>query len=181
MRIRVRATISAALATAAMVVAATISLANGPNDPAVTLPVTPGSVVHDVGLGMCAAPEDGVTGPEMPVCDDMIENPIPEPTDPQVVEPTPGMAGVRARPFDSASVDTDGVTVTIDFVSGVEPCYVLDRVDVVEGADDVTITLYEGHDPSAGDVACIEIGVLKRTIVTLGTPLGDREIVDGAG
>ena len=182
MRLPLKASISGALAVAALVVAATLSLAGDQRDPVVTVPVTPGSAVHDVdgGLGMCVAPEDGVTGPDTPVCDDVVVHPVPEPVQPQVVAPRPGMADVRARPFDAASVDPDGVTVTIDFVSGVEPCYVLDRVDVVEGPDAVTITLYEGHDPYAGDVACIEIGVFKRTIVTLDRPIGDREIVDGA-
>ena len=72
------------------------------------------------------------------------------------------------------------MTVTIDFVSGVEPCYVLDHVDVDESADAVTITLFEGSDTAAGQVACIEIGVFKRTIVTLDQPLAGRDIVDGA-
>ncbi len=70
--------------------------------------------------------------------------------------------------------------MAIDFTSGVEPCDVLDHVDVAYGADAVTITLFEGHDPGGGDVACIEIGVFKRTIVTLDRPLDARAIVDGA-
>jgi hypothetical protein len=103
------------------------------------------------------------------------EPPAPRP---QVVEPTPGMAGVHARPFDDATIDDDGVTVRIDFVSGVEPCSVLDHV-AAYGADAVTITLFEGYDPAAGDVACIDIGVFKRVVITLDQPLGDRTIVDG--
>lgn len=180
MRLPVKASIAAALSVAVLVVAATISLAGDPR-PAVTLPVSPGSVVHDVdgGMGMCVPPDDGATGPDTPVCDDVVVDPTPDPIEPQVVEPRPGMADARPRPFDSATVDPDGVTVSIDFVSGVEPCYVLDHVDVVEGPDEVTITLFEGHDPAAGQVACIEIGVFKRTIVTLSGPIGDRPIVDG--
>jgi hypothetical protein len=107
------------------------------------------------------------------------EPPIPNPG-PQIVEPRPGMADVYARPFDSATLGDDDVTIRVDFVSGIEPCSVLDHVDVRYGADAVTITLFEGHDPDAGDVACIEIGVFKRVIVTLDEPLGDRDIVDGA-
>jgi hypothetical protein len=90
------------------------------------------------------------------------------------------MADVHARPFDDAKVANDDVTVTVDFVSGVEPCSVLDRVEVRYGADTVTITLFEGHDPSAGDVACIDIGVFKRVVVTLDQPLDGRTILDGA-
>ena len=101
-----------------------------------------------------------------------------DPSSAQPVEPTPGMSGVRARPFDRAMLNDDG-TVTILFTSGVEPCAVLDHVIVDEG-EDVTITLYEGHDPDAGDVACIEIAVLKSVTITLDHPLDGRSIVDGA-
>jgi hypothetical protein len=103
----------------------------------------------------------------------------PPPLHAQVVEPTPGMADVHPRPFDDATIGDDDVTVTIDFVSGVEPCSVLDQVDVAYGADTVSITLFEGHDPNAGEVACIDIGVFKRVVITLDQPLGDRRIADG--
>ena len=102
-----------------------------------------------------------------------------EPSSSPVV-PTPGMAGVRARGWDDADVSADGRRVTISFVSGIEPCAVLDHVDVDYGAGAVTVTLYEGHDPDAGDVACIDIGVFKSVIVDLDEPLGDRAIRDGA-
>ena len=104
----------------------------------------------------------------------------PGPVQPQVVVPRPGMDNVRARPFDTATVGNDGRTITIDFVSGIEPCTVLDHVKVQYGSKTVTLTLFEGNDPSAGDVACIEIGVFKRVVITLDEPLGDRTITDGA-
>ena len=120
-------------------------------------------------------------GPDTPVSSGPITgDPPPDDGGPQVVEPRPGMADVYARPFDSATVGDDDTTVTIDFVGGVEPCSVLDRVDVRYGASAVTITLFEGHDPNAGDVACIEIGVLKRVAVQLDEPVAGRAIVDGA-
>ena len=121
------------------------------------------------------------TGPDTPVSSGPITG-DPPPVGPgsMIVEPRPGMADVYARPFDSASVGDDDTTVTIDFVSGVEPCTVLDHVDVRYGTDVVTLTLHEGHDPNAGDVACIEIGVFKQVVVQLDEPLGGRAIVDGA-
>ena len=108
----------------------------------------------------------------------------PAVTDPdqgaQLVEPTPGMADVRSHIFDHVVVNDDGSSVTVFFWSGVEPCYVLDHVDVDEGPDAVTITLFEGHDTSGGDVACIDIALLKKVVVQLDAPVGDRRIVDGA-
>jgi hypothetical protein len=98
----------------------------------------------------------------------------------QLVEPTPGMADVRSHIFDHVVVSDDGSSVTVFFWSGVEPCYVLDHVDVDEGPDTVTITLFEGHDTSDGDVACIDIALLKKVVVPLDAPVGDRRIVDGA-
>ncbi|MCD6021624.1 MAG: hypothetical protein K0R20_1334 [Actinomycetia bacterium] len=100
--------------------------------------------------------------------------------DAKLVEPTPGMADVRPHIFDHVVVNDDGSSVTVYFWSGVEPCYVLDHMDVDEGPGAVTITLFEGHDTSAGDVACIDIALLKKVVVPLDAPVGDRRIVDGA-
>lgn len=128
------------------------------------------------GAALAAANDD----PDAPVSSGPITGDPPPADGPIVVEPRPGMADVYARPFDSAKVGADDTTVTIDFVSGVEPCTVLDSVDIRYATDEVAITLYEGNDPNAGDVACIEIGVYKRVIVQLDEPLAGRAIVDGA-
>jgi hypothetical protein len=145
-----------------------------PDDPA----TLPGS-----GPTICAEdePVPPDAPPETPVshCVDDPTGPIPVPT-PTVVEPTPGQADVYARPFDTATIGADDRTVTIDFVSGIEPCYVLDHVDVAYGPKVVTITLFEGHDASTGDVACIDIGVFKRVVITLDEPLAGRSLTDGA-
>jgi hypothetical protein len=98
----------------------------------------------------------------------------------QKVEPMPGMSDLYPHAFDKAVVGDDGTTLTIFFWSGVEPCYVLDHVDVDDGPGAITVTLFEGHDASAGDVACIEIALLKKVIVQLDEPVGDRRVVDGA-
>jgi hypothetical protein len=50
---------------------------------------------------------------------------------------------------------------------------------VAYAAKAVTVTLYEGHDPDAGGVACIDIGVSKKVTVDLTEPLGDRSVADG--
>jgi hypothetical protein len=176
--------VAGALAIATIIVATTISLAGdgggGSNSADGGGQAVGGSRGSGGALGMCIAPT-GPTGPETPVCNDVITVPagdVPDPG-PQIVEPRPGMADVYPRIFDSATLGNDDRTVMIDFVSGVEPCYVLDRVDVAYGADTVTITLFEGHDPNQ-DAVCIDIGVFKRVEIKLDEPLAGRTIVDGA-
>jgi hypothetical protein len=128
----------------------------------------------------CGATVKNGSGPDATVGFTPCPGEEPAAPHPQVVEPTPGMGGVHARPFDDATIGDDDVTVTIDFVSGIEPCSVLDHVGVSYGADAVRITLFEGYDAAAGDVACIDIGVFKRVVITLDQPLGDRTLVDGS-
>ena len=98
----------------------------------------------------------------------------------QRVEPTPGMSDLYPHAFDKLVVGDDGKTLAIFFWSGVEPCYVLDHVDVDYGPGAITVTLFEGHDASAGDVACIDIALLKKVVVQLDELVGDRRVVDGA-
>ena len=158
------ATISLAIAVTLIIgaIAASSATGSGAATPRCGTTVTSGSG-PDASIGSMPCPGD-----EPPV------------VHPQVVEPTPGMADVHPIAFDTAKVGDDDRTVTIDFVTGVAPCSVLDHVDVSYGADTVTITLFEGYDPDAGMVACPAIAVFERTIVTLDQPLGDRAIVEGA-
>ena len=98
----------------------------------------------------------------------------------ELVQPKPGMQDDQEVPFARAKGKKDSTTLTVIFWSGVEPCNVLDRVEVEETPKDVTITLYEGSDPQTGDAACIEIAVKKAVEVELDEPLGDRKVIDGA-
>ena len=88
----------------------------------------------------------------------------------RVVVPKPGQLDVRAIPAQTLSATVSGrrITLTIDYTSGVEPCYILDSIVVAVGADakSFAITLREGHGP--GDTVCIEIAESKRAIVDLG-------------
>jgi hypothetical protein len=90
------------------------------------------------------------------------------------------MSGVTPIAYGSATVQPDDRTIDVRFWSGVEPCSVLDHVDVAYGSDTVTITLFQGSDPNAGLVACPDIAVLKQVTVTLDQDLAGRRIVDGA-
>ena len=127
----------------------------------------------------CGTPVVSGSGPDAtvgysPCRTDQAPQPVSSP-----VEPTPGMADVHAIGWDTAGVSADGLHVTISFTSGVAPCSVLDHVDVAYGANAVTITLFEGHEPDAGQVACPAIAMFKQTTVDLTEPVGGRDVKDG--
>ena len=112
--------------------------------------------------------------------------------DPGVVDPGLGQPKlVVARPGQlnphpvgatllEPSVEGRRVLVKITWYSGVEPCHVLDSVDVDQGGNEFVLTVVEGtSDPNA---MCIEIAELKATIVDLGElEPGDYSIRAGEG
>ena len=153
MRTSQRAVIAIVLALGALVVATVASASPADTDP-----------VGDQPTSTPVAPGGGGPGTGAP----------------QVVEPTPGMDNVRPTAFDTATIGGDDTTMTIVFWSGVEPCSVLDHVDVSYAVDTVTVRLFQGSDPHAGDVACIDIAVQKQVTITVDEPLAGRHIVDGA-
>jgi hypothetical protein len=134
------------------------------------------------GVSPCGEPVTSGSGPDGTVAYAACpgEPPTPVEPKPQIVTPTPGMADVSARSFDTATIGDDDRTLRIDFWAGIAPCDVLDHVAVSFGQDAVTVTLFSGHDPSADDVACIDIARDVRVVVTLDEPLDGRTIVDGA-
>jgi hypothetical protein len=87
---------------------------------------------------------------------------------PALVTPVPG----RLNPHPvvptalQASVDGHHVLVKVSWYGGVEPCSVLDSVVVKIDGTDIAVTPVEGA--SDLDAMCIEIAVLKATIVDLG-------------
>lgn len=106
----------------------------------------------------------------------------PGPGQPRVVVPQPGQLDVRPIPAQTLTAAVDGrrVVIAIDFVSGVEPCYVLDSIVVRQEAGSFAITLQQGRGP--GDNACIEIAEMKRTLVDLGDlDPGTYQISDAVG
>ena len=99
---------------------------------------------------------------------------------PERVRPRPGMSDLRPVAGEKARLTPDGRHLRVVYWSGVEPCNVLDHVDVGYATESVTVTLYEGSDPEQPDVACIEIALQKVVKVSLEEPLGGRKILDGA-
>lgn len=153
-------------------------------------PATPGRVVGLVALlGLLVACGGAVdpgagggsptgTGPDSPVSTSAPTGAPGSPTA-ETVEPQPGMVDVHPVAFDRAAPIGER-TIEVLWWSGVRPCHVLARVDVVSSPDRITITLYEGSEPSDEPVACIELAQRKRTVVELSEPVDGRRVVDGA-
>lgn len=96
----------------------------------------------------------------------------------RVVSPKPGTVAVHPISWQHHEVLAES-KVRVFFYSGVEPCYVLDHVEVGHTEHKLLITLHEGSDPGAHGVACVDIAEAKAVDVTFDAPIGDRDIVDG--
>ena len=87
---------------------------------------------------------------------------------PQEVRPQPGTVDPREVGISTLRAQVDGRRVLLNarWTSGIEPCYVLDRVAVAQEGNTFTVALFEGSaDP---DAMCIEIAVEKVTVIDLG-------------
>jgi hypothetical protein len=116
-------------------------------------------------------------------------SPVPSPADPgggaggTLVFPVPGVIDPQPVTVESisAGIQDGRIVVRLDWTSGVEPCYSLAGVDVARDGDTFILTVFEGTaDP---DAVCIEIAMLKATLVDLGEqPAGEYTIrTDPAG
>lgn len=100
------------------------------------------------------------------------------PVDPVPVDPGAGQPALqipkpgRLNPHPvspqsmQASVDGRHLLVKVTWYSGVPPCAVLDSVAVQRTGNTIALTVIEGADQA--DAICIEIAMLKATIVDLG-------------
>lgn len=140
-----------------------------------------------------APPVAGICAVDAPDCADTVDpddpaySPIRDGDEPgleptyEVVQPRGDAANTRPQSWERwEPANGEGTVLRIFFTGGVEPCFVVDRVDVVETADTVTLTLVTGSDKAAGDTACIEIAKFYAVDVELAAPFGDRDVVDGA-
>ena len=116
-----------------------------------------------------AAPSASVTlPPDAPVTSPPDGGGVPGLPQPSFVVAQPGQLNVHPVSITTLTPTVDGrhVTVQADWVSGVEPCNVLDHVDARQDGTTFTVAVFEGS--SEADVVCIEIAVYKSTIVDLG-------------
>lgn len=157
--------------------AATLTLgacsAGAPPEPSATLPAaTPvtdpaGAVGGNVGGGGSSG---NIGTGVVPVDPGVVDPGVVDPGAGQGQLVTPRAGQLNPHPVSVAKLQTsiDGrhVLVKATWYSGVEPCNVLDSVKVDRVGATISITLLEGTgDPNA---MCIEIAVLKATIIDLG-------------
>ena len=93
--------------------------------------------------------------------------------DPEITVPT-GNA-INPQPVTEARViSTEGNEVRFGVEMGVEPCDVIDRVEVTETDTSVDVRIFRG----VGDIAatCIAIAVERIVVAELDAPLGDRAL-----
>jgi hypothetical protein len=133
---------------------------------------TPNGNANDTG----ASPGGGVVS----------TGPLPTPSGlPPAIQPNqvqPDNRAVELRPVRWDRTEGTGRQLTVHFtLTGRPGCQVLGRVDLVEAAQAVTVTLHLGRLP---DVDCRGIQPLlaapATTVVTLREPVGTRTVRDGA-
>lgn len=86
---------------------------------------------------------------------------------------------LQPRSFESALHDETDDSFHVLFWAGREPCYALGDVEVVETADAITVTLYEGN-MRGDDIACPDDAQHASVPIVLELPVGDRVLVDGS-
>ena len=80
-----------------------------------------------------------------------------------------------------AAADKQGVRIELRWWSGVEECYATDSVTVQrdDAAKAIKLTVIEGSN--AEDVACIDIALLKATVVDVGVLAAGKWVISAEG
>jgi len=101
----------------------------------------------------------------------------------ELVEPKPGQQDTHPVALERLDATASGTTVSVDayWTSGVDPCYVLDQVQIHDNGDQtIDVTVIEGtSDP---DAICVMMAVAKHTIFSFEVPgTGTWTIRDSQG
>lgn len=133
--------------------------------------------------GSSPTPSDAGPPSEAPAASEPPGIGEPEPGGVELVEPQAGQQNVHPVALERMDVTSSGTMVSVDayWTSGVDPCYVLDRVEVKTNNDQtVDVTIQEGtSDP---DAICVMMAVAKHTIFSFEVPsTGTWTIRDSQG
>ncbi|HSS34829.1 MAG TPA: hypothetical protein VLR93_01030 [Patescibacteria group bacterium] len=142
--------------------------------------VTPQPSDPSTGGGSAGSTGSGAIGPNAPRPGGSHDPSLPDTGSPTPVVPKPGRLDVHpvGATVIEPTVDGSRVSVKLSWWSGVAPCSVLDSVEQVRTGRTIVLTILEGADQRG--VACIEIAMLKATLVDLGElPTGSYTITAG--
>ena len=117
--------------------------------------------------------------PINPIGGNPIDGGVPPLGEPRMVFAHPGQADVHPVGVVKLEVAVSGrrAGLTAMWWSGIEPCTMLDSVLVRRDGSTISITVREGSPPNAGTVPCIDIALLKGTLVDLGSLEPGRHLV----
>jgi hypothetical protein len=148
-----------------------------------------GLVIALTGCSAASVPPAGSLPPDAPISTDAPGGGISGgggapvgPGQPSLVVPKPGQQNVHDVAIEQLSAKVAGHHVVLNarWWSGVEPCSVLDSVAFSRAGATITVAVREGS--SGRDVACIDIAMLKVTVIDLGDlEPGDYTIVASQG
>lgn len=142
--------------------------------------VTPQPSDPSTGGGSAGSTGSGAIGPGAIGPGGSDDPSLPDTGSPTLVVPKPGRLDVRPVGATTIEPTVDGsrVSVKLSWWSGVAPCSVLNSVEQVRTGRTIALTILEGADQRG--VACIEIAMLKATLVDLGElPTGSYTITAG--
>jgi len=119
--------------------------------------------------------------PSAPVPDSAMSTSVPPAMRPNQVRPDSSVIELRPVRWTNATA-APGHQLEISFVAtGRMECSTLGRVDVVETAQSITVTVLLGRLPSAHcDGIQPQLAAPMATVVTLRDPVGNRPVQDGA-
>ena len=122
--------------------------------------------------GSSPGPSDEAPPSEAPAASEPPAIGEPEPGGVELVEPQPGQQNVHPVTIEQMEATSSGRVVSVDAhrTSGVDPCYVLDHVEVAINDNDQTIDLTVFEGTSDPDAICVMMAVAKHTIVSFEVP-----------
>ena len=134
--------------------------------------------------GSSPAPSDAEPPSEAPAASEPPAIGEPEPGGVELVEPQAGQQNVHPVALERMDATSSGTTVSVDayWTSGVDPCYVLDRVEAQINEEDQTVDVTVLEGTSDPDAICVMMAVAKHTIFSFEVPsTGTWTIRDSQG
>ena len=122
--------------------------------------------------GSSPAPSDEAPPSQAPAASEPPGIVEPQPGGVELVEPQAGQQNVHPVTLERMDATASGTVVSVDayWTSGVDPCYVLDRVEAQINEEDQTVDITVLEGTSDPDAICVMMAVPKHTIFSFDVP-----------